>query len=53
MRLPQQPAIVTIGGRSQSAAILPQGFVHNRTSGHMPLNQIVRHLRKVVFSARI
>lgn len=34
-------------------AVLPQGFVHNRTFGDMPPNQIVRHIRDMVFSARI
>jgi hypothetical protein len=34
-------------------AVLPQGFVHNRTFGDMPPNQIVRHIREMVFSARI
>jgi hypothetical protein len=34
-------------------AVLPQGFVHNRTFGAMPPNQIVRHIREMVFSARI
>jgi hypothetical protein len=34
-------------------ADLPQGFVHNRTFGDMPPNQIVRHIREMVFSARI
>jgi hypothetical protein len=34
-------------------AVLPQGFVHNRTFGGMPRNQIVRHIRAMVFSARV
>jgi hypothetical protein len=34
-------------------AVLPQGFVHNRTFADMPPNQIVRHIREMVFSARI
>jgi hypothetical protein len=34
-------------------AVLPQGFVHNRTFDDMPPNQIVRHIREMVFSARI
>jgi hypothetical protein len=34
-------------------AVLPQGFVHNRTFGDMPQQQIVRHIREMVFSARI
>ena len=34
-------------------AVLPRGFVHNRTFGAMPPNQIVRHVREMVFSARI
>jgi hypothetical protein len=34
-------------------AVLPQGFVHNRTFGDVPPNQIVRHIREMVFSARI
>jgi hypothetical protein len=34
-------------------AVLRQGFVHNRTFGDMPLNEIVRHIREMVFSARI
>ena len=34
-------------------AVLPQGFVHNRTFGEMPSNQIVRHIGEMVFSARI
>jgi hypothetical protein len=32
--------------------VLPQGFVHNRTFGDMPLNHIVRHIRKMVFSGQ-
>jgi hypothetical protein len=34
-------------------AVLPQGFVHNRTFGDMPPNQIASHIRQMVFSARI
>ena len=34
-------------------AVLPQGFVHNRTFGDMPPNKIARHIRDMVFSARI
>lgn len=34
-------------------AVLPQGFVHNRTFGDVPPNRIVRHIREMVFSARI
>jgi hypothetical protein len=34
-------------------AVLPQGFVHNRTFGDVPPKQIVRHIRAMVFSARI
>jgi hypothetical protein len=34
-------------------AVLPQGFVHNRTFGEMPSNQIVRQIGEMVFSARI
>ena len=34
-------------------AALPQGFVHNRTFGDMPRNQIVHHIRAMVFSARV
>ncbi len=34
-------------------AVLPQGFVHNRTFGDMRPNQIVRRIREMVFSARI
>src|SRR5690242_18897548 len=34
-------------------ARLPQGFVHNRTFGDVPTHQIVRHIREMVFSARI
>jgi hypothetical protein len=34
-------------------AVLPQGFVHNRTFGDVPPNQIVRDIRQMVFSARI
>jgi hypothetical protein len=34
-------------------AVLPQGFVHNRTFGDVPPHQIVRHIREMVFSARI
>ena len=33
--------------------VLPQGFVHNRTFGDVPQNQIVRHIREMVFSARV
>jgi hypothetical protein len=33
--------------------VLPQGFVHNRTFGDVPPNQIVRHIREMVYSARI
>jgi hypothetical protein len=34
-------------------AVLPQGFVHNRTFGDVPPKQIVRHIREMVFSARV
>jgi len=34
-------------------AVLPQGFVHNRTFGDMPPTQIVRHIREMVYSERI
>jgi hypothetical protein len=34
-------------------AVLPQGFVHNRTFDDMSRNEIVRHIRDMVFSARI
>jgi hypothetical protein len=34
-------------------AVLPQGFVHNRTFGDMPRNQIMHHIRAMVFSARV
>jgi hypothetical protein len=34
-------------------AVLPQGFVHNRTFGDVPPNQIVRHIREMVYSARV
>jgi hypothetical protein len=34
-------------------AVLPQGFVHNRTFGEMPSKQIVRQIGEMVFSARI
>ena len=34
-------------------AVLPQGFVHNRTFGDVPPNQIARQIRQMVFSARI
>ena len=34
-------------------AVMPQGFVHNRTFGEMPPSQIVRHIRAMVFSTRI
>ena len=34
-------------------AVLPHGFVHNRTFSDMPVNQIVRHIRDMVFSARV
>lgn len=34
-------------------AVLPQGFVHNRTFGDVPPKHIVRHIREMVFSARI
>jgi hypothetical protein len=34
-------------------AVMPQGFVHNRTFGGMPPNQIVRHIREMVLSAKI
>jgi hypothetical protein len=34
-------------------AVLPQGFVHNRTFGHVPPHEIVRHVGKMVFSARV
>lgn len=33
--------------------VLPQGFVHNRTFGDTPPKEIVRHIREMVFSARI
>jgi len=34
-------------------AVLPQGFVHNRTFGDVPPNQIVRYIREMVYSDRI
>jgi hypothetical protein len=34
-------------------ALLPQGFVHNRTFGDVPPDEIVRHVRAMVFSARV
>jgi len=34
-------------------AVLPQGFVHNRTFGDIPPNRIVHSIREMVFSARI
>jgi len=34
-------------------AVLPQGFVHNRTFGDMKPTQIVRHIREMVYSDRI
>jgi len=33
-------------------AVLPQGFVHNRTFGDVAPKEIVRHIRAMVFSAR-
>jgi hypothetical protein len=33
-------------------AVLPQGFVHNRTFGDVPPAEIVRRIREMVFSAR-
>jgi hypothetical protein len=29
------------------------GFVHNRTFGDTPAHQIIRHIRDMVFAARI
>jgi hypothetical protein len=34
-------------------ASLPQGFVHNRTFGDTQPSQIIRHVRDMVFAARI
>lgn len=34
-------------------AVMPQGFVHNRTFSDMPPNRIVRHIREMVFSDRV
>jgi hypothetical protein len=34
-------------------ASVPEGFVHNRTFGDTPPNRIVRHIRDMVFAARI
>jgi hypothetical protein len=34
-------------------AVMPQGFVHNRTFADMPSKQVVRHIRQMVFSARV
>lgn len=34
-------------------ARLPDGFVHNRRFGDTPPNQIIRHIRDMVFAARI
>jgi hypothetical protein len=34
-------------------AVLPQGFVHNRTFGDMAPTQIIGHIRQMVFSPRI
>jgi hypothetical protein len=34
-------------------AVLPQGFVHNRTFGDLPPHEIVRHVREMVFSVRV
>jgi hypothetical protein len=34
-------------------ATLPAGFVHNRTFGDMPASEIVRHIRAIVFAARV
>jgi hypothetical protein len=34
-------------------AVLPQGFVHNRTFGDVRPNQIVRHIREMVLSPRV
>ena len=32
---------------------LPDGFVHNRTFDHTPTHQIIRHIRDMVFAARM
>ena len=34
-------------------ASLPEGFVHNRTFGDTQPSQIIRHVRDMVFAARI
>ena len=34
-------------------ASLPEGFVHNRRFGGTPPNRIIRHVRDMVFAARI
>jgi hypothetical protein len=34
-------------------ARLPQGFVHNRTFGDTPPSRIVRHIREMIFAAKI
>jgi hypothetical protein len=33
-------------------AVLPSGFVHNRTFGDTQPNDIIRHIRQMVFAAR-
>jgi len=32
---------------------VPDGFVHNRRFGDMPHNEVVRHIRDMVFAARV
>jgi hypothetical protein len=32
---------------------IPNGFVHNRRFGDTPQNQVIRHIRDMVFAARV
>lgn len=34
-------------------AALPEGFVHNRTFGDTPPGAMIRHIREMVFAARM
>jgi hypothetical protein len=34
-------------------AVVADGFIHNRTFGDMPPGRMIRHIRDMVFAARI
>jgi hypothetical protein len=45
-------ATKTVGGWAGPGQV-PDGFVHNRTFGDMPPNAMIRHIRNMVFAARV